>query len=345
MNTYAVATDGSSANQVGGTVSSAAKADAVEFTSAKHFLYTYTNGDTNATVTVYATDSSGALRTPAVQTTNFPARSGFLIHPSGNFAYVMKPGPSDFLAVQSSLYLEGVDAATGMFNGSEKLLQSFGPSCNQESLKRFSKDGTALYDEVDCSGPHASGNIGVRKSAVDPTTGALTLGNVFWQYSFYNDQDLSRSVAVGDKLLAFARIDGSFAHDSGIGIFAVSNTASTSTPTPLVQCNASMLTACATTTDVRLDPSEQFVFATDSATSTVRVLRIDLAHQQLVDTGYSIPAVQNGPPVAFSSDGVLVYAATSNSAVQVYRFDATTGALTPTAIINVGTAFSMYPAP
>lgn len=345
-NTYAVAADGTSANEVGATATLTARADTLQLTGDHHFLYTLGSGTTDAAIAVYATDASGAPKTPALQTTTVALRTGFLIHPSGRFAYEMKPLPSDFLSVQSALYLEGIDATTGKLNGNEQQLQSFGPSCDQESLLRFSKDGTALYDEVDCLGPHASGNIGFRKSAVDPATGALTLGPVFWQYSYYNDQDVSRSFAVGDKLLAFARIDGSMAQNSGIGIFAVSGTATSSGQTPLVQCTAQMLAACATTTDVRLDPSEQYVFATDSTSSKVRVLRIDLANKQLVDTGNSIPRGTSDTSVVFSADGKLVYAPMNgNTDIQVYRFDATTGALTAGAVIHVGSTFSMFPAP
>ena len=344
VSTYAVAADGASVSQVGATVGLSARADDLQFTADRRFAYTIGTGANDSTIAVYAADVSGALRTPAIQTATVPLRTGFLIHPSGKFAYQMKPGPSDYLSIQSSLYLQPIDAATGVWTGDAQLLQAIGPAWTSESLSRFSKDGATLFDEIDGSGPHATTEIAFRKSAVDSSTGALRFGNVFWTYNVYNDPNTSRSVALGDKLLAFAHVNGVDASDSSIDVFAVSDTTSTATPSALVHCTSQMLAICGTATDVRLDRSEQFVFATDAAHSRVRVLRIDVANKQLADTGNSIPHGASDSSVSFGGDGTLVYAP-SNNDIQIYRFDANTGTLTPGAVIHVGSAFWMYPAP
>ena len=344
MNTYAVARDGSSATQVGGTVALASAANQVEFTENNRFLYTVGNDPaTGVTVSVYATNDSGAPQLPAVQTTSFAAGTGFLIHPSRNFAYEMKPGPSDFLSIQSTLYLQKVDPATGKFGDSPQQLSTFGPTWTSESLKRFSDDGTMLFDETDGTGPHASAEIAFRKSTVDPASGNLTLGDTFWTYSSYGGSDQSVSTSLGDQLVAFARISDISDTQSEVDIAPVVHEADLGDPPALIHCTSQMIAACATATYVRLDPAEQFVFATDGSKSTVHIFRIDLANKKLVDTGSSIPT---SSPFAFSSDGSLVYVtANSGTAIQVYRFDHTSGALTPAAVINVGTQFSMYPPP
>ena len=342
MNTYAVATDGSNAKQVGGTVALAAKAEQLEFTNNNRFLYTVGNDpSTGVNAAVYAMNSDGAPQLPAVQTTSFPAGTGFLVHPSRNFAYEMQPGPSDILSIQSTLYLQPVDPSTGTFGNNPQQLDKFGPAYTSESLKRFNGDGTALFDEIDGSGPHGSGEIAFRKSAIDPTTGKMTLGNIFWLYSYYGGIDVSTSTSLGDHLVAFARIGGYPDDVSMIDISPVTDTdIGSNSPQVLVHCTSDMIAACATTTNVQLDPAEQFVFATDQSTSKIRIFRIDVPNHKLVDTGSSIPS----GPIAFSSDGSLVYAAAkSGTAVQVYRFDHSTGALAAGALINVGTQFGMYP--
>ena len=344
MNTYAVASDGSGAKQVGGTTALATTANQLQFTDNNRFLYTVGNDPaTGVNVAVYSMDSSGVPQLAAVQTTSFAAGTGFLVHPSRNFAYEMKPGPSDYLSIQSTLYLQPVDPSTGKFGNNPQQLDTFGPAYTSESLKRFSHDGTSLFDQIDGSGPHGSGEIAFRKSTVDPATGKMTLGNIFWLYSYYGGIDVSTSTSLGDHLVAFARIGGYPDDVSMIDISPVTDTAvGSNSPAVLVHCTAQMIAACATTTNVQLDPTEQFVFATEQNTSKVHVFRIDLANQKLVDTRALLPS----GPFAFSSDGSLVYAATNGGTdIQVYRFDHTSGALTPGAVIHVGTQFAMYPLP
>jgi DNA-binding beta-propeller fold protein YncE len=97
----------------------------------------------------------------------------------------------------------------------------------------------------------------------------------------------------------------------------------------LFSCTASMLAACATATNVEIDPAGKYLFLTDPPTQQVHVAGIHPDAKMVTDTGNAIPMTAETPGFAFSPDGTLVYAGlASDSSVHVYSFNPASGQLT-----------------
>jgi 6-phosphogluconolactonase (cycloisomerase 2 family) len=90
-----------------------------------------------------------------------------------------------------------------------------------------------------------------------------------------------------------------------------------------------MLTACATATNVEIDPVGKYLFLTDPPTQQIHVARIHLGAKTVEDTGNAIPMTAETPGFAFSPDGTLVYAVlASDSSLHLYSFNPASGQLT-----------------
>ena len=69
-----------------------------------------------------------------------------------------------------------------------------------------------------------------------------------------------------------------------------------------------MLSACGDASNVRLDPSGQYLFLTDPAAQQVSVGHINLPKHKIEDTGSFLPLTGQSPGFSFSPDGKFVYA-------------------------------------
>jgi DNA-binding beta-propeller fold protein YncE len=112
-------------------------------------------------------------------------------------------------------------------------------------------------------------------------------------------------------------------------------------PAPNINCTAAMLLVCGDQISVSIHPSNKYLFVADQTTSEVAILYVSSVLQTLVPSEASIPGLDW---IAFSPDGLLVYAAENNE-ILVYVFNPHTGLLTArTSIAVPGGVGAMLPA-
>jgi hypothetical protein len=111
----------------------------------------------------------------------------------------------------------------------------------------------------------------------------------------------------------------------------------------LIVCTALMLSACSQAQGFLQDQSGRFLLL--ELPSKLMITKIDLSTDTLVDTGYSLPAAADPN---FSPDDSIIYDLTFQSpgtSVQLYGFDAQTGAVTQGERFEVAKTFvTVFPA-
>jgi hypothetical protein len=205
------------------------------------------------------------------------------------------------------------------------------------SFYGFNKDGSELYD-LQSSSFDGSDSSSYASHAVDPQTGMLGPETpLFGTERNWGDTTIA---FIADKFLGDSYKGSSNAPgDSWADIYAHP----ISPGAPMIHCTIAMLSVCDTATAVRLDPSQQYLFFSDPATQSIRVIHVDLAGKQLVDTGTFIPLIKVAT-LDFSRDGSLVYVITEPDAIiHIYGFDALTGKVTPGGTLPL-TGSRIYPA-
>jgi DNA-binding beta-propeller fold protein YncE len=263
-------------------------------------------------LSVFRTDSSGVPQLPAIQVLNADFLSQFNMHPSGRFAYMLEVTRSKvgYLADIRLLHAQPHD---GKLKEDPRVQGKYGPAYTWPALLYgFSTDGSKLYD----TSLITSGSV-FRERSIDRHTG--TLGNDTEILSVRSGAD----VVIGKLIVAQYR-SGSSASLSYTDILPdVPN------PQPLVHCTVTMLSFCATATNVQLDHSGTHLFFTDPATQAVHVAAIDLAGGKITDTNNIMPMTSQTPGFAFSPDEKIVYALIkSDGSVHFYHFDQNSGSLT-----------------
>ena len=284
---------------------------------------------------VYDTDAFGVPQAKPVQRLSALYIAGFQADPNGKFDYALRLWQDKNGEYVSDIRLFTVDSSSGTLTESPVAQARYAPSYYfTAGLSGFNGSGSKMYDtwNVNFDGEAASTYY---YRTVDPNTGALGPDTEFFYWSDWMSSD---QVLLTNNLIIDLSRPYNMQQYQTVKVFRVINNGS-----PLINCTATMLAACNTTGNIAVDPSGQYVFLTPS--NVTQVARIDLTNKQIVDTGNSIPGT---PQLFFSQDGRLVYALTNNyngtSAVQIYRFDKQTGALTAGTQISLSTVWGLTPA-
>jgi hypothetical protein len=336
VSTYAVDRNALKFTSVGQPVNLIPTGSLVQFIPAPHddFLYVlWSDAGNQQHLSVYATDTSGIPQTPAVQTLDAPSLYQFNIHRSTRFAYMIQV--SDLGAgFTSTVRLFYVNSADGKLREDPKLQGSYGPyDVLPASLYGLSADGTKIY----LSRQNSQGQFYEQRSL---NTGSGTVGPDVVLYQPASGWINSDMLVIGTLVM----VDDHRA-PRATGYLDVLPLV----PRPrhhLFRCTASMLTACATATNVQIDPSGKYLFLTDPPTQQVQVARIHLDAKKVKNTGNSIPMTVETPGFAFSPDGTLVYAVlASDSSLHVYSFDPASGQLVGGGIpLTIGSSYGFCPA-
>jgi hypothetical protein len=336
VSTYAVDKNALTFTSLGQPVNIIPTGSLVQFVPAPNhdFLYVlWSDAGNQQHLSVYATNTSGIPRTPAVQTLDALWLYQFNIHRSARFVYMMqvKDLGAEYVSTVRLFY---VNPADGKLQEDPELQGSYGPyDVMPASLYGFSTDGTEIYlSRQNSQGPFyeqrslnsESGTVGPDVVLYQPPGGWIN----------------SDMLVIGAEVM----VDEHRA-PGGMGYIDVLPLV----PRPrhhLFRCTAAMLPACKTATNVQIDPAGKYLFLTDPPTQRVHVARIHLDAKKVDDTGNFIPMTAETPGFAFSPDGTLVYAVlASDSSVHVYSFNPGSGKLTDGASpLPVGINYGFCPA-
>jgi Lactonase, 7-bladed beta-propeller len=284
-------------------------------------------------LSVFATDVSGIPQMPAIQTIDAPSLYQFNIHPSARFAYMMQVDASG-TEYTATVRLFDANSTDGKLREDPKPQGSYGPyNVWPALLYGFSADGTKIY----LSRQNPLGSF-YEQRTLNTKTGTLGPDVVLYEPS--SGTPNSDMLVIGTQIM----VD----EHSGTGATGYIDVLPL-VPRPrhhLFRCTASILTACATATNVQIDPAGKYLFLTDPRTQQVHVVRIHLGANKLEDTGNAIPMTTETPGFAFSPDGTLVYAVlASDSSLHVYLFNPASGQLisgdTP---LPIGSSYGFCPA-
>jgi WD40 repeat protein len=276
-----------------------------------HYVYVvWSDAQSLQHLSVFRTDSSGVPQLPAIQTLNANSLSQFNMHPNGRFAYMLEVTASNN-GYQGDIRLFKVQQGQGTLKESSQIQGSYGPSPYwPASLYGFSSDGTKLYD----TSTVVTGSV-YRQRAINLTTGVLGADKQIFQATGKSEVVI-RNVIVDQYLTSNTA-------DNFLAIYP-------NTPNPAkatIRCTMAMLSACATASNVQLDPSGRYLFLTDPVTRTVQIATFHLSTRRIRNTNYSMPMPSQTPGFAFSPDGSIVYSLADDQSVHFYHFDAQSGAL------------------
>jgi hypothetical protein len=95
-------------------------------------------------ISACATDSSRVPQLPAFQTLDVSPLPQLLMHPSGNFAYLLDTTPLAYSEESSSLRLLHVDSATGKLTEDPQVLSSYGPDTWSAGLFGWNADAARM---------------------------------------------------------------------------------------------------------------------------------------------------------------------------------------------------------
>jgi hypothetical protein len=286
-----------------------------------NFVYAvWSDGQNLQHLSVFQTDSSGVPRLPAIQVLNADYLSQFNMHPSGRFAYMLEVTSSNG-EYSADIRLFRAQHGEGTLKEDPQVQGSYGPAPYWPALLYgFSMDGSKLYD----TSMLATDSV-YRERLIDRQTG--TLGS---------DTEIL-SVDSGEEVVIGKLIVAQYQSNSSVSSGYTDVLPDVPNPPAMVHCTITMLSFCATATNVQLDRLGRYLFFTDPATQAVHVAAINLLHRKITDTKSMMPMTSQTPGFAFSPEEKIVYAlAASDGSVHFYHFNQTTGALseggTPLAI-------------
>jgi hypothetical protein len=302
-----------------------------------HFVYV-TSGPTynQMTLTAYATDASGVPEQPPFESLGPAPISQFVVHPSGRFAYLITYTNNANLEFFYEMQLYTINPSTGYLT--ETQVHKFKPTyyC-APFIAGFYPDGSEMEYVWDCiypeNGPFSQQFF---EQSVNSQTGepgpAVSLFSV-------SDTDLSADEVklapktINDFYQSFAP------PETELRIYPFT----TGPKKLLIGCTALMLSACVQADGFLQDVSGRYLFL--ELPSVLEIVKIDLSTDSIVDTGYSIPETD----AYFSPDDAIIYGLNYQyggvTRVQLYGFDAETGAVTVGERLDVGKNFSyMFPA-
>lgn len=294
-----------------------------------HFLYVPCCISGTQALSVYATDAKAVPQAPAIQVIpgNFVK---IVVDPNGRFAYGLSLEQDENYNQIYSVHIFEIAAVSGKLT-EVKIEHRYneGTCCAWFNLDGFDSKGARLYDDEGSDLGGGGGSLWYEQQ-VDPKTGDLGK-RVFLINGSYAGQGQYASVALGDKVILLSQtVDGN-PSESWLDVYPhVPNPQS-----PLIHCTTSMLNVCGYVNGFQLDPSQQNVFIS-SSTDPITVAQMNLAQGNLVATGSTIPS---GQTLYFNNSDTLVYAlefSNGSGTVSTYRFQASTGKLTPSAQVSLG---------
>jgi hypothetical protein len=306
-----------------------------------HFLYLVAfNSNSTKTLSVYATDASGAPQAPATQQFNANYFYGIQFDPRANFAYAVYGLPYDAYNTAYHIFRYVVDPKTGklsnrvseatyiLSNGAE------GSTYCEVGLYGFNPAATTLYDVVSCSG-HDGGDYTYYERTLNTKTGALGPDVQIYSWSYGTEGRNELIQFVGSHMFDFVTPNNYQTGANSLDIYPlVPNTSK-----PQIHCTSTMLAACGAGPGVA-HPSGQYLLMWTSQTTT-EVDKVEFSQRKIADTGNYIPYAN----ATFGPGGTLIYAANyagSGYSIEIYGFNATTGAVTPGGSISVPSGLDSY---
>jgi hypothetical protein len=279
--------------------------------------------------TVYSLTSAGIPTAKPVQTLSVkPELSYFYIHPDGNIAYAMFSWTgvvNGNFAYASDIVLFTINPKTGRLTNTTKVLAKFPLSDKYLfSISGMSSKGTKLYTGALWVAGGTKTGTTYFYSTINAKSGALGKQIPFW------DDDLGKETetsAFSDAMIAQTNIKN--APNSSISIFP-----NAVFPRPLIACTSAMLRECGdsfTYVAPWIHPSGKYLLFSDDTMNETPIVYINGPLKKLQSSGASIPGLP--PTVAFSPDGLLVYAV-EGSEILVYVFDPHSGKFTANSTIN-----------
>jgi hypothetical protein len=293
-----------------------------------HFLYVPCCISGTQALSVYTTDAKAVPQAPAIQVIpgNFIK---IVVDPNGRFAYGLSLEQDQNYNQIYSVHIFEIAAISGKLTQVQiEHRYNEGTCCVWFNLDGFDSRGAKLYDDKGSDLGGGGGSLWYEQQ-VDPKTGDLGK-RVFLINGSYPGQGQYAGVALGDKAILLSQtLDGN-PSQSWLNVYPhVPNPQS-----PLIHCTTSMLNVCGYVNGLQLDPSQQNVFIF-SNTGPITVAQMNLAQGNLVATGSTIPS---GQTVYFNNSDTLVYAlqfSNGSGTVSTYRFQASTGKLTPGAQVSL----------
>jgi hypothetical protein len=252
-----------------------------------------------------------------------------VVDPNGRFAYGLSLEQDQNYNQIYSVHIFEIAAISGKLTQVQiEHRYNEGTCCVWFNLDGFDSRGAKLYDDKGSDLGGGGGSLWYEQQ-VDPKTGDLGK-RVFLINGSYPGQGQYAGVALGDKAILLSQtLDGN-PSQSWLNVYPhVPNPQS-----PLIHCTTSMLNVCGYVNGLQLDPSQQNVFIF-SNTGPITVAQMNLAQGNLVATGSTIPS---GQTVYFNNSDTLVYAlqfSNGSGTVSTYRFQASTGKLTPGAQVSL----------
>jgi hypothetical protein len=278
-----------------------------------HFVYAvWSDGQNLQHLSVFRTDSSGVPQLPAIQVLNADYLSQFNMHPSSRFAYMLEVTSSNGV-YSADIRLFHAQPREGTLKEDPRIQGSYGPAYIWPAfLYGFSTDGSKLYD----TSMLTTGEV-YRERWIDLKTG--TLGNDTEILNASSGED----VVIGKLIVA------QYQSDSSVDLSYTDILPDVPNPQAVVHCTFTMLSFCATASNVQLDRSANYLFFTDPATQAIHIAAISLSGRKITDTESMMPMTSQTPGFVFSPDETIVYAMIKNDdSVHFYHFDQTSGSLT-----------------
>jgi hypothetical protein len=284
------------------------------------FLYVLGTTTTHECFNVYALSSAGVPAAKPVQRLVVKhALTQFYIHPNGTDAYAMFSWTEDVhghTEFASDIVLFTINPKTGKLTNTTKNIANFPLNADfSTSINFLNSKGTELYTTDTFHGPcHTCLGPSYFASGVNLKTGLLSPRVYFWSDSTRPSSFFGGRIFVYDEF--------------SVKVFSLG------APRSLIAgCDASVLLVCGDhLQSVYVHPSNNYLFLLDDTTNEVPILYVSAPLKKLKATGATIPGFPS--LLAFSSDGLLVYAA-ENKEILVHVFNPHTGLLTARTSIAV----------
>jgi hypothetical protein len=276
---------------------------------------------------IYAYDTTG-YGVPGMPFQSVPATKEYsmVVDPTGKFLYAVRTGWTTKQERQYSWIIRyQLDSTTGELTNPVKeatyLLDVQGTKYCSLSIAGMSAKGTEIYDYVFC-GTHEGANGTYDQRSVDPTTGALGFAQqlLTWSVGTIGNPN---SVQFVKKLIFDFAYPIAYQPYNELQVYPLSP----NDTRPLIDCTATMLTACGSDNGVA-HPSAKYVFYTNSQTNTTEVDAVERSSKQIVATGTTFATPQPNR-LEFSPDGSVVYSwDNATSMISIFGFNASTAAIT-----------------
>jgi hypothetical protein len=302
------------------------------------FLYAFGfNSSGSEFIWTYKLNASGVPGAKPIQT--LPVKNAltkFVILPNGKFAYGMyswsmtdpntgNPGYA------GDVVFFTINTKTGLVTNTKKAVYNFSFNDNWvPKMLGMNSKGTEIYTAL--ISVHGTEDNFYLHSSVNPTTGAVTSAQYFWQDDLPDGAGYS---GIGDLFMAEQW------PDSSTGKNAINIYPNAVEPNILIHCDEFMVQACGDANDDNMvfDPTGKYLLFNDYTVNEVPILFVSAPKTQLIASGASIPG--NPSNITFSPSGVLLYAL--NREVLVYVFNPHTGLLTAKSTIADPNVYALLP--